>query len=281
MESNPDTPNSAPESFMGVAHARDGAAIAYTLLKDGGGERPRVVLIHSLAMDRSFWDRVVPILAGEVDLLVYDCRGHGASDKPAGPYTVEQFADDLRDLMDAVGWKSATVAGASMGGCVSLAFAAGYPENTDGLGLLDTTAYYGDDAPEKWAGRAEKATTEGMGALVEFQKTRWFGEAFRAAHPDILQNALDVFLANDVAAYAETCRMLGAADKRDALSSLRMPVAIMVGEEDYATPIAMAEAMKAEIPHASLQVIPGARHFTPLEVPEETCGLLLTLAKGS
>ncbi len=269
--------HSTSKTLMGEARTRDGNRIAYTLWQGGSSGRPRIALVHSLAMDRSFWDRVAPILSAEADLLIYDCRGHGASSKPAGPYTVELFADDLADLMDAVGWKSAYVAGASMGGCVSLAFAAAYPERTDGLGLLDTTAYYGDDAPEKWAGRAKKAKEEGMAALVDFQKTRWFGERFREEHPEVLQKALDVFTANEVDAYAATCGMLGAADKRDALPGLRMPVRIVVGEEDYATPIEMAEAMKARIAHASLDVIPGARHFTPLEVPEEISAQLRLL----
>lgn len=266
---------------MGTASARDGAQIAYTCWQGSGAERPRIALVHSLAMDRSFWDRVVPLLASEADVLVYDCRGHGASAKPAGPYTVELFADDLADLMDAVGWKSAHVAGASMGGCVSLAFAAAYPGRTDGLGLLDTTAHYGDDAPKGWAERAEKAKAEGLGGLVAFQKTRWFGDQFREDNPDVLQKALDVFLANDVNAYAETCRMLGSADKRDALPGFRMPVRIVVGEEDYATPVAMAEAMKAKIPQASLAVVPGARHFTPVEVPEEIASELSLLMKSA
>ncbi len=82
-----------------------------------------------------------------------------------------------------------------------------------------------------------------------------------------MQGALDVLQANDVKAYAGTSHMRGACDKRSALPDLAMPVRILVGEEDYATPIAMAEAMKAEIPGARMQVIEKARHFTPLEVP--------------
>ncbi len=250
---------------MSSAQARDGASIGYTLHQGDGSHR--IALVHSLAMDRGFWDGVVAKLDGKADVLVYDCRGHGASDKPDAPYSVEQFADDLADLMTAVGWNDAVIAGASMGGCVALAFAAAYPERTSGLGLIDTTAFYGDDAPAKWAERADKAVEGGMAALVEFQKTRWFGDTFREANADTVQRALDVFLANDVKAYARTCHMLGACDKRSALPDLAMPVRILVGEEDYATPIAMAEAMKAEIPGARMQVIEKARHFTPLEVP--------------
>lgn len=259
----------------GRTTTRDGTAIAYSLHKGTGGRR--IALIHSLAMDRSFWDRVVPALLPHADVLTIDCRGHGASDKPATPYTVEQFADDLADVMDHVGWKSAAVAGASMGGCVSIAFASAFPDRTDALGLIDTTAGYGADAVAAWEERATKAKDGGMAALVGFQKTRWFGDAFREANPDVVEAAIKVFLANDVDAYGRTCRMLGACDKAAALPSFRMPVRIVVGEEDYATPPAMAQAMADAIPGARMSVIAGARHFTPLEVPDTIADMLTAL----
>ena len=140
---------------------------------------------------------------------VYDCRGHGESDTPAGPYTVELFARDLADLLDHVGWDSALIAGASMGGCVALAFAAAYPARTAALGLIDTTAWYGADAPQQWAERSSRAVNQGMSALVEFQSTRWFGDTFRAQRPDVVERCVDVFVRNDVHAYVETCKMLG------------------------------------------------------------------------
>lgn len=74
-------------SIAGRARARDGFELAYWL--DGHGPR-RIVLIHSLALDHSFWRPVAEKLAGIATVLTYDCRGHGRSDKPPGPYTVEQ-----------------------------------------------------------------------------------------------------------------------------------------------------------------------------------------------
>jgi 3-oxoadipate enol-lactonase len=251
---------------LGTARAADGTRIAYRLSAASKGQ-PRVVLVHSLAMDHSFWDPVADLLAEKAAVLAFDCRGHGASDKPPGPYTVEQFARDLSNLMDHVGWPSAVVAGASMGGCVSLAFAAAYPARTDGLGLFDTTAWYGPKAPQQWAERADRALSAGLTDLVDFQTTRWFGDRFRQEHPDVVKHCVDVFLANDLKAYSETCRMLGACDLRASLSNIGAPTRIVVGEEDYATPVKMAEDLQAGIAGATLTVLPQARHLTPLEVP--------------
>jgi 3-oxoadipate enol-lactonase len=233
------------------------------------------VLIHSLGMDRSFWNAVTPALAQATAVLLYDCRGHGQSDKPKGPYRIERFAHDLADLMDGVGWRSAVIAGASMGGCVTLAFAAAYPARAAALGLFDTTARY--DAPDKWEERALAAETKGLGALVEFQTTRWFTDAFRASRKDVVDASVATFLANSPRAYADTCRMLGACDLTAALPRLTMPVRIAVGEEDYATPVAMAEVLHRGIAGSTLTIIENARHLTPLEAADRIVAELRAL----
>jgi 3-oxoadipate enol-lactonase len=263
----------------GHAHCADGTRLAYRLYRHGA-DAPRIALVHSLAMDHTFWLPVAERLADEASVLIYDCRGHGASDKPAGPYTAPLFAADLAGLMQHVGWPSAVVAGASMGGCVSLAFAADFPQRTNALGLIDTTAWYGADAPVQWAKRAERALSEGLQGLIEFQVTRWFGDAFRAQHPQVVQHRIDVFLANDLAAYAETCRMLGSADLRAALAGITCPTTVIVGEEDYAAPLAMAQAMHDGIGNSRLVVLEKARHLTPLEVPDRIAAELMMLLKG-
>lgn len=260
----------------GAGTARDGTRLAYALY-DHGPRSPRITLVHSLAMDRAFWLPVAERLAPRASVLVHDCRGHGRSGKPEGPYTVELFADDLADLLDHLGWERAAVAGASMGGCIALAFAAAYPGRTTALGLIDTTAWYGPEAPRQWEERAGKAKREGMAALLGFQTTRWFGDAFRARRPEVVQACVETFLGNDVDAYVETCRMLGACNLTAALPSLRVPAAIVVGEEDYATPIAMAETLHGGIAGSTLTVLEGARHLTPLEDPDRIAAALLQL----
>lgn len=258
------------------ALVRDGARIAYTL-RAGAAVRPRIALVHSLAMDRDFWAPVAERLAPYADVLTYDCRGHGASAKPAGPYSVAQFADDLADLLDHVGWRSAAVAGASMGGSVALGFAAAYGNRVDALGLFDTTAWYGEEAPKNWAERALKAEQEGLQALVGFQQTRWFGDAFRAENAPVVSACVSTFVGNDVAAFGATCAMLGGFDLRAALPRLTMPTAVVVGEEDYATPVSMAQALHQGITRSTLQIIPGARHLTPLERPDVVADALARL----
>lgn len=266
--------SSTAPSKQGRAVTGDGTAIAYTLRSSGKPDAPRIVLVHSLALDRTVWNGVVAALGDGVDVLTYDCRGHGASDKPAGPYTTELFARDLRDLLAAVGWPSAVVGGASMGGSVTLQFAISYPDLVDGLGLFDTTAWYGADAPKSWRERAEKAQSDGLAGMIAFQQTRWFSDAFRSSHDELTEHFAHVFRRNDVAAYAATCEMLGNFDLRAGLGSIAVPVEILVGDEDYATPPDMARVLNAGIRGSNLTVVPGARHLTPIEIPDRIAALL-------
>ena len=92
----------------------DGCVIEYTRHVAPCAHAPRVALIHSLALDRSFWNGVVAELNAHAELLTYDCRGHGRSGRQATKFTAALFAQDLAELLDHVGWPEATIAGCSM-----------------------------------------------------------------------------------------------------------------------------------------------------------------------
>jgi 3-oxoadipate enol-lactonase len=265
-----------------TSHARDGAfqtsdgsTIAFTVHPAPRPDAPRLALVHSLALDRSVWDGVVSIIAQETELLTYDCRGHGRSDRRATAFSAELFARDLGELLDHVGWQRAAVGGCSMGGCVAMAFAGVCPERVAGLALIDTTAWYGPEAPKQFRARAEAARIDGMTGLVEFQVARWFSAAFVRRHADVVARTTRIFVANDFECYAQSCALLGDADLRPYLPIFRMPVSIVVGEEDQATPPAMARELHDAIPQSILVVVPGAKHLTPIECPDRISAALV------
>lgn len=266
----------SPISETGNFKTSDGAAIHYSL-HGAHPSAPRLALIHSLALDESIWGGVAGKLANQFEILTYDCRGHGKSERRAESFSTDLFARDLAELLDHVGWPAAAVAGCSMGGCVAQAFAGLYPSRVTALGLIDTTAWYGDDAPRAWRERAAMARSKGLKSMVEFQTTRWFSDKFRDSNADLVKKMSRIFLANDLDCYAATCVMLGDADLRAYLPTFHMPVAVIVGEEDYATPIAMARQLHEAIPGSSFQILPGARHLAPVESPEEIASGLRNL----
>jgi 3-oxoadipate enol-lactonase len=260
-----------------TAKAQDGCLLSYRLHPRAG--KPRLALVHSLALDASLWDGVVVALAGDMEILTYDCRGHGQSEPRAGAYTPQLFAADLAALMDHCGWPSAFVAGCSMGGVVAQAFGAAYPKRTLGLALVDTSSWWGPTAPQDWRARAAAALKDGLGPLVPVQLGRWFSDSFRETHAETMQAISRIFLASDLQCYHSSCLMLGDTDLRDAARSLRMPVSVIVGEYDPATPPAMSESLHQMIPHSTLTVISGSRHLTPIESPQEVAAQIRALVR--
>ncbi len=259
----------ADRSNMEQFTTSDGSSISFKLHPGRVAGAPRIALIHPLGLNGSVWQGVADELGGPSPLLTYDCRGHGASGKASGPYTAELFARDLAELLDHVGWTSAVVTGCSMGGVVAQAFATSYPNRLQALGLIDTTAWYGIDAPRTWRERASEARTNGLLGMTTFQTSRWFSDRFRSEHADKVDAIKGIFLANDLDSYSATCEMLGDTDMRPAIGSIDVPVAIVVGDEDYATPVAMSRDLHERIRGSTLAVLRGSRHLTPVESPQE------------
>jgi 3-oxoadipate enol-lactonase len=264
-----DTINSVETTIVNEhrsATTSDGTRLAYQL-RTGTASGRQLVLVHALAMSYEFWDEVIDSLPDEIDVLALDCRGHGKSDKPAGPYRIETFADDVAEVLDDVGWDKAVVAGCSMGGCVALALADRHSLRVSALGLIDTTAWYGPEASKQWAKRAEMARQHGLSSLLDFQRTRWVSDDFRSRFPEKMARLEATFLANDIHAYEATCAMLGNCDLRSALPRVAVSASVLVGEEDYATPPTMAQMLCDGVRGSNMSVLPKVRHFSPVEVP--------------
>jgi 3-oxoadipate enol-lactonase len=164
-----------------------------------------------------------------------------------------------------------------MGGCVAQAFGGLYPQRAEALGLIDTTFWYGPEAPKQFRDRAAAAKAKGMQGLIDFQLSRWFSDSFRAAKGPRVDHAINVFLANDFECYAATCALLGDADLRRYAPTFKMPVAVIVGEEDYATTVDMAKSLHDAVLHSTFTVLSGVRHLTPIECPGEIARLLREL----
>src|SRR5438552_10357885 len=113
------------------------------------------------------WDEQAGVLAHKFKVLRYDTRGHGGSSAPPGPYTLEQMADDVKALFDALGIEHSHWVGLSMGGMIGQAFALRYPGIFRSMVLADTTSRRPPGAEEMWGERVKIAKAQGMGALVE------------------------------------------------------------------------------------------------------------------
>lgn len=230
-----------------------------------GAGRPAALALHPLALSGELWSTVD---TSELSLLGLDARGHGSSDWDGKPFSVEDMAADAAAVIEAAGDAPMDVIGMSMGASTALVLAASRPDLVRRLVVADGTACYGPDREKTWEDRAEKAQSRARDAQLEFQRERWFGERFRQERPDTVDAVCRIFLATDGAAHAAACRALGGLDATDAVKTITAPTLVLVGEEDYATPVAMAEEVAAGVPDSRLVVRPATRHLSLVEDPD-------------
>ena len=236
---------------------------ALTAVDQGTG--PLVVLLHPLAQSGQFWRPLIDELATEFRVIAPDARGHGASEWDGKPFSVVDLADDVAQLIGHVGAGPAAVLGMSMGGCTAIALAVRHPERVSQLVLADTTADYGPDKEPAWAARAETAVSKPRPLQLTFQHDRWFSPSFLDSDPDEVNRVSRIFLATNSAAHAAASLAMGAFDDSERLREIKAPTLVLVGEEDYATPPSMAEALRAGIPESALEVLPRTRHLSLLQ----------------
>lgn len=238
-------------------------AINYVL--EGRAGAPVITFAHSLAATLRLWDAQAAALADRFQILRYDARGHGDSDVPPGPYTLDQMTGDLIGLLDALGIRETHVVGLSMGGCSGMTAALAHPTRIASLVLADTTSRYAPETAAMWADRIRTAETAGMEPLVEPTMRIWFTERFRQDAKLAVDRVRDMLRRTDPRGYVAAIRAIADVNLTDAIAGIRAPTLVIVGRDDPGTPVSMAEVMRARIPGAELLVLPDAAHASCVE----------------
>ena len=231
------------------------------------GEGPWLTMSHSLACNLHMWDEQAAVLAKHFRVLRFDTRGHGASQAPKGAYTLEELADDLKGLLDALGVKQTHFVGLSKGGMIGQTFALKYPGVLKTLVLADTTSRYPPEAAALWAERIKVAETQGMEPLVQPTLERWFTAPFRAASASKVQLIADMIRTTPVAGYVGCSHAIPKINLSARLREIDAPALVIVGEQDMGTPVAMAREIHESYPGSELVIIPSAAHLANVEQP--------------
>lgn len=235
----------------------------------GRGRPITLLLIHGFPLDHRMWDAQAVGLADQARVIAPDLRGFGRSAAAvAGPLTMDQHADDLAGLLDALKIGRAVVAGLSMGGYIALAFWRRHRARVQALVLADTRAEA--DAPPAQANRdaaAAKVRATGVAAIVEDMLPRLLAPA-NLARPRLADRLRAMMMEQPAEmVIAALAGLRDRPDSRPTLPTIAAPTLVLVGEHDALTPPADATALAAAIPTARLVVIPAAGHMSPLENP--------------
>jgi len=243
--------------------------------KDG----PVVVFSHSLGSSLVMWHPQLEALEPRYRLLRYDTRGHGKSDTPKGPYTLEMMGEDVIALLDALGIGKVHFIGLSMGGMIGQFLAINHPNRLHCLVLCDTSSIFLPEGQPAIQERIDTARSKGMEALTEPTMERWFTQSFLTKNPPGLEIIRKQFLATPVEGYVGCSEAIRKLNYLNRLSGINLPTLIIVGEEDPGTPVSAAEAIHERIRNSKLVIIPSARHLSNVEKPEVFNSALMDFLK--
>lgn len=248
-------------------------AVELSCTVHGPADAPVVVLAGSLGATRDTWDPQVPALAERYRVVTFDARGHGASPVPAGPYSIDDLADDLVALLDRLGVARAHVVGLSLGGMTAMRLAAREPDRVSGLALLCTSARIGPR--ELWLERARIARSAGPGEVASAVVGRWFTPDFAAREPATVARMRAMIAATPGEGYASCCEAIAEMDLLPDLPSISAPTLVVSAADDPSTPPEHQRAIADAVPGARLVTIAPAAHLVNVERPLEVTGELL------
>jgi 3-oxoadipate enol-lactonase len=232
----------------------------------GAEGAPWLTFSHSLACSLRMWDGQVAAFKDRFRILVYDTRGHGASEAPKGPYTLETLADDLRALLEELGIKRTHFVGLSMGGMIGQTLVLKDPSVFDRVVLADTGHAQTPETLKQWEERIKTAQTKGMQPLVQGTLERWFTEPFRKSKPEIVKKIADLIQSTPVPGYVGCCQAIAKLSTSARLKEIKRPLLAIAGEQDAAAP--GTRYISENVPGAKLVMIPQAAHIANIEQAE-------------
>jgi len=247
-----------------MRYTRQGISIEY----DDIGNGVPLLLIHGFLLDRTLWRPQIAGLSQIYRIIAPDLRGFGeSSDTDGEAVTMEQYAADLKSLLDSVNLKQTVIGGISMGGYIALAFYAQYADRVKGLILANTRA-----APDSEEGRqarlanAQKVDDVGPSFLVESVAPKMLKSP---ADPEIEIAVRSMMMRQCAAGIKSALRGMAMRPDRTALLRLTtIPVLIVSGSQDSFISPNYSEAMHALNPKSRVVIIPDAGHLSNLDQAE-------------
>ncbi|MCE1254328.1 MAG: alpha/beta hydrolase [Anaerolineae bacterium] len=239
------------------------------------GQGTPVVLLHGFPLNRSTWYPLIPFLKDKARLIMPDLRGFGRS--PAGdePSTMRLMAEDVAVLVRKLGLKKFIMAGHSMGGYISLAFAQAYPQHLCGLALVASMAT--DDSPEKRQARfktIENVKKHGSEVLAKDMPLRLTSDV------DLQKKLSEIIGGENPKAIINALKgMADRPDYTDVLPSIQSPTVIVAGQKDVVISKERIDVMVRLLQKNWVVEVPNGGHMPMMEAPETVANAIIDLIK--
>ncbi|WP_405104385.1 alpha/beta hydrolase [Paenibacillus sp. FSL K6-1217] len=235
------------------------------------GEGDVIVLLHGFCGSAEYWEKVIPGLTAHYRVIAPDLRGHGASDAPLGAYTIEQMADDVLSLLNALEIPECYLLGHSLGGYITLSFAQRHASRLKGFGLIHSSGY--PDSEEAKENRLKSVTmiqSEGIFAFVDQLVPGLFAPE---AAPRLLERAKEIgYKTPPQGAVGASLAMRERPDRRDVISATALPVLLVAGAED--SKVTPERTFTSDNQNITKVTLPGVGHMGMFEAPEELARII-------
>lgn len=261
-----------------------GARLYYYAAGTRGAGEP-VVFVHGFATSGHVWSDVVSLMPAGHRLIVLDLLGYGRSDPPESrPLTLHGHAERVIGLLDVLGVASACIVGHGVGGGIAQELAIHWPARVSRLALVSSIAFAGWTTRDVVLARATLPITRHLPpswllSMVRTELERGYDDAVRASH------SIDKYLRPFATASGRNtlARHIRALDARETaalaprLGEIACPTAVVWGAQDPLLPASLGRRLADAIPGATLDVVPGVRHFLPEEAPRQVADVLASL----
>mgnify|MGYP000055549248 CR=1 FL=1 len=258
---------------------RDG----FTSYYEDSGSGDALILICGLSADLQVWKFLVPELSKHARVVSLDNRGTGRSSAPDEPYTILQMADDVVALMDHLQIPAANILGWSMGGIIAQSLAVRHPERVKHLVLLGSFVVADGMLKNTITNWVNVRRSNMPYEQVARQVARWLYSPDLANDEVRYEGYIEAMVKNpyrqSVQGFIRQAEALVGYTAPAGLSDLRVPISIMVGEQDQLAPPYLSKQLHATFPHSTLHVLPGA-HSGFVEHPAQYAETLIALLSG-
>ena len=240
-----------------------GVRLFYTV--EGPADAPALVLSNSMGTTHEMWQPQMAALAERFRVVRYDRRGHGQSDSPPAPYTIDELAADSLAVMDAAGVETAHWVGLSIGGMIGLRIASTAPERITRLVVASAGVFMGP--PEVWNGRIKTAQNRGIAPLAQPTMGLWFTKDFLTANPAAVDAVRGQFVQTTLDGFIGCSSAMRDMDQRETIRSVAAATLVIVGSNDQNTSPNEAAVIVGRVPDAHGIILRGS-HIINVEQAE-------------
>jgi pimeloyl-ACP methyl ester carboxylesterase len=231
------------------------------------GQGQPLLFIHGLGSSTRDWERQAAFFSRHYQVVTFDLRGHGKSDKPPGPYSVQLFAADTAELIESLAIGKTHVVGLSMGGMIAFQLALKTPDLVSSMVIVNSGPEFIVRTLKERLGLFQRFLVVRLLGVRQMGKVLARRVLPKPEHSNLRRIFIERWAENNKRSYLDSLRAMVGWSVTRHLSSITCPVLVVSADQDY-TPVSYKEAYTERMARAELVVIPDSRHLTPVDQPD-------------